>query len=108
MFSNSNDDNFSELNIPKYQEDNESDNILLEVEIVFDNYDYAKWFLNQYARNNKFVVVKEQVEKNKINKSIVVKKIFKYHHGRSQKPKLLFILYNKEIINQKKLIVYEH
>ncbi|KAF0432005.1 protein far1-related sequence 5-like [Gigaspora margarita] len=70
---------------------NEKDEILLsaslEVGILFDGFDHAERFLNQYAKDNGFVVTKEQCEKDNNDKSIIVRRIFICHHGRSRKSK---------------------
>ncbi|RIB21653.1 hypothetical protein C2G38_2176031 [Gigaspora rosea] len=70
---------------------NEKDDILLlpslEVGMLFDNFDHAERFLNQYAKDNGFVVTKEQCEKDNNNKSIIVRRTFVCHHSRSRKSK---------------------
>ncbi|RIB12638.1 hypothetical protein C2G38_2200093 [Gigaspora rosea] len=70
---------------------NGKDDILLssslEVGMLFDDFDYAERFLNQYAKDNGFVVTKERCEKDNNNKSIIVRRTFVCHHGRSRKSK---------------------
>ena len=66
---------------------NDTTSSLLELEKIFDNYDLAEHFLNQYARSNGFVIIKGQIEKDKNNKSRIVRRTFECHHGRSRKSK---------------------
>ncbi|CAG8808472.1 28743_t:CDS:2, partial [Gigaspora margarita] len=70
---------------------NEKDEILqlasLEVEMLFDGFNYAKQFFNHYAKDNGFVVTKKQCKKDNNNKSIIVRRTFICHYGRSKKSK---------------------
>ena len=55
--------------------------------MMFDNYNHAERFINQYAKNKGFVVIKGRIEKDKIDKSVIVRRTFECHHGRSRKSK---------------------
>ncbi|KAF0554667.1 protein far1-related sequence 7-like [Gigaspora margarita] len=85
---------------------NEKNEILLlaslEVGMLFDGLDHAEQFLNQYAKDNVFVVTKEQCEKNNNNKSIIVRRIFICHHGRSKKSKkVVDIVHQRDCASEK-------
>lgn len=44
-------------------------------------------FLNQYAKSKGFVVVKGQIEKDKTDKSIIIRRTFECHHEKTHKSK---------------------
>jgi ribosomal protein S17 len=58
-----------------------------EIGMIFDNYDLAERFFDQYAKSNGFVIIKGQIEKDKTDKSIIVRRSFECHHGRIRKSK---------------------
>ncbi|CAB4476802.1 unnamed protein product [Rhizophagus irregularis] len=53
----------------------------------FYNYELAERFLDQYAKSNGFVIIKGRIEKDKTDKSIIVRRSFECHHGRIRKSK---------------------
>ncbi|CAG8521845.1 6403_t:CDS:2, partial [Racocetra persica] len=85
-----------------YKKDNIQPPALLEIGMMFDSFDYAEQFLNQYAKDNRFVVIKERCEKDKNDKSIIVRRTFEYHHGRSKKSKkVVDIMQQRDHISEK-------
>ncbi|GBC14588.1 hypothetical protein GLOIN_2v1779818 [Rhizophagus irregularis DAOM 181602=DAOM 197198] len=53
----------------------------------FYNYELAERFLDQYAKSNGFVIIKGRIEKDKTDKSIIVRRSFECHHERIRKSK---------------------
>ncbi|CAG8773363.1 2575_t:CDS:2, partial [Racocetra persica] len=89
-------------NLEYYEKDNIQLPALLEIEMTFDSFDHTERFLNQYTKDNGFVVIKERCEKNKNNKSIIVRRIFECHYSRSRKlKKVVDIVQQRDHISEK-------
>ena len=60
---------FSNIGDIEYQEENKEEyaplQVSLEVGMMFDDYDHAERFLNQYAKDKGFVIIKGRIEKDK-------------------------------------------
>ena len=60
---------FSNIGDIEYQEENKEEyaplQVPLEVGMMFDDYNHVERFLNQYAKDKEFVIIKGRIEKDK-------------------------------------------
>ncbi|PKY40210.1 hypothetical protein RhiirA4_453529 [Rhizophagus irregularis] len=82
IFDDNNSYSYIANNSDEFENDNEEETeidlnpISPEIEMIFDNYDLAKRFLDQYVKSNGFVIIKGRIEKDKTNKSIIIRRSF--------------------------------
>ncbi|CAB4422995.1 unnamed protein product [Rhizophagus irregularis] len=85
IFDDNNSYSYIANNSDEFENDNEEETeidlnpISPEIEMIFDNYDLAKRFLDQYVKSNGFVIIKGRIEKDKTNKSIIIRRSFECH-----------------------------